>query len=83
MKIHADSLTTYDRNDLTEVLPLVDAYWRRHAELEAAGKYPYHAEFFDLVPDAERPETPIYMLAQLFSLVRGAVVYVSPEAVTA
>jgi hypothetical protein len=63
--------TLAERHDPATVLHLVDAYWQRRQELDAAGRYPYHSEFYDLVPDAERPETPIYVLAGLYQMVRG------------
>ncbi len=60
------------RDGLSQVIPLIDAYWERRAEIEQQGRGTYHSAFYDLpgVADAEEPETPIYLLSQLWSLVR-------------
>jgi hypothetical protein len=60
------------RDGLSQVIPLIDAYWEHRAELERQGRFAYHSEFYDLpgVADAEKPETPIYLLSQLWELVK-------------
>ncbi|HEY3944408.1 MAG TPA: hypothetical protein VGL78_04205 [Solirubrobacteraceae bacterium] len=65
--------TTYRLQDgLSQVTSLIDAYWERRAQLEREARPTYHSEFYDLpgVADTEKPETPIYLLSELWSLVK-------------
>jgi hypothetical protein len=39
-----------DYRDLAQIIPYIDDYWHICAELSAAGKYPYHAEFYGRIP---------------------------------
>lgn len=60
------------RNGLSQVVDLVDAYWERHTQLEQEGRTTYHSLFHDLpgIAGTENPDTPVYLLSQLWSLVK-------------
>jgi hypothetical protein len=67
------TITSYRlRDGLSQITALVDSYWERRAQLEQERRGTYHSEFYDLpgVADVENPETPIYLLSQLWSLVK-------------
>lgn len=64
-----------DYQDLAQIIPFIEAYWRIYEQLKVAGQYPYNASFEGRIPGLQEAlpheETPIYLLQQLRNLVEG------------